>query len=93
MGDDRGWESGEAPEFPWQASAAKEAESPARPTRTKSGVSLPSARPTGGGWGGFSRPAYSHSMVAGGLELMSRSTRETPRTSLVMREEILASRS
>lgn len=39
------------------------------------------------------RGDHSHSMVAGGLELMSSSTRETPRTSLVMREEIFASRS
>jgi hypothetical protein len=31
--------------------------------------------------------------VAGGFELMSRTTRETPRTSLVMREEIFWSRS
>ena len=36
---------------------------------------------------------YSHSIVAGGLELMSSTTRLTPRTSLVMRLEITCSRS
>jgi hypothetical protein len=37
--------------------------------------------------------AYSHSMVAGGFELMSSTTRLTPRTSLVMRDEIFCSNS
>ena len=37
--------------------------------------------------------AYSHSMVDGGLEEMSYTTRLTPFTSLMMRPEILASRS
>jgi hypothetical protein len=36
---------------------------------------------------------YSHSMVPGGLDVMSRTTRLTSRTSLVMRVEILASTS
>ena len=36
---------------------------------------------------------YSHSIVAGGLELMSSTTRLTPRTSLVMRLEITCNRS
>ena len=36
---------------------------------------------------------YSHSMVAGGLELTSKTTRLTPRTSLVMRLEMCCSRS
>jgi len=36
---------------------------------------------------------YSHSMVAGGLELMSYTTRFTPGTSFTIREEILASTS
>ncbi len=34
---------------------------------------------------------YSHSMVAGGLELMSKTTRLMPRTSLMMRFEMRAS--
>ena len=37
--------------------------------------------------------AYSHSMVPGGLDVMSRVTRFTSRTSLVMRVEIRASTS
>ena len=37
--------------------------------------------------------AYSHSMVPGGFDVMSRVTRFTSRTSLVMRVEILASTS
>src|ERR1035438_129155 len=36
----------------------------------------------------FQQETYSHSIVAGGLELTSRTTRETPRTSLVIRLEI-----
>src|SRR5664280_2662260 len=36
---------------------------------------------------------YSHSMVAGGLELMSSTTRLTPRTSFVMRLEMRCNRS
>jgi hypothetical protein len=36
---------------------------------------------------------YSHSMVAGGFDEMSYTTRLMPRTSLMMRDEILASRS
>jgi len=36
---------------------------------------------------------YSHSMVAGGLELTSYTTRFTPLTSLIMRVEILPSKS
>lgn len=38
-------------------------------------------------------PGYSHSMVPGGLLVTSSTTRFTPSTSLVMRLEILASRS
>ncbi len=36
---------------------------------------------------------YSHSIVPGGFEVMSSTTRFTPDTSLVIRFEILASRS
>ena len=36
---------------------------------------------------------YSHSIVAGGLELTSNTTRETPRTSFVIRPEIFWRRS
>ena len=36
---------------------------------------------------------YSHSIVAGGLELMSYTTRFTPRTSLMIRPEMVASTS
>src|SRR4051812_3852842 len=36
---------------------------------------------------------YSHSIVAGGLELMSKTTRPTPRTSFVIRLETLRSSS
>src|ERR1700724_3508542 len=39
------------------------------------------------------KPAYSHSIVAGGLLLTSRTTRLMPRTSLVIRLEIFATRS
>src|SRR5439155_5640524 len=39
------------------------------------------------------RGPYSHSMVAGGLLLTSRTTRLIPRTSLVIRLELLATRS
>ena len=38
-------------------------------------------------------PPYSHSMVAGGFELMSYTTRLTPGTSLTIRDEIFASTS
>ncbi len=37
----------------------------------------------------FLQSPYSHSIVAGGLELTSSTTRDTPRTSLVIRVEIL----
>ena len=43
--------------------------------------------------GGRFQVPYSHSMVLGGLEEMSKTTRFTPCTSLMMREEILPSRS
>jgi hypothetical protein len=43
--------------------------------------------------GGLFQVPYSHSMVLGGLEEMSKTTRFTPCTSLMMREEILPSRS
>ena len=43
--------------------------------------------------GGLFQVSYSHSMVLGGLEEMSKTTRFTPCTSLMMREEILPSRS
>ena len=39
------------------------------------------------------RQIYSHSMVAGGFELMSRATRFTPATSLMIRLEARSSRS
>ena len=39
------------------------------------------------------RGAYSHSMVPGGLDVTSRTTRFTSRTSLVMRVEMRASTS
>ena len=38
---------------------------------------------------GLFQAGYSHSMVLGGLEEMSNTTRFTPLTSLMMREEIL----
>jgi hypothetical protein len=41
--------------------------------------------------GEIERAAYSHSMVAGGLEVMSNTTRFTPRTSFAMRLAIRAS--
>lgn len=43
--------------------------------------------------GNFKLWDYSHSMVPGGLEVTSRTTRLTPSTSLVMRLEIFESRS
>ncbi len=46
-----------------------------------------------GAGGGSNNGDHSHSIVAGGLELMSKTTRLTPRTSLVMRLEIRAIRS
>ena len=39
------------------------------------------------------RTYYSHSIVAGGFELMSYTTRLTPGTSFTIRDEILASTS
>ncbi len=42
---------------------------------------------------GYCVCSYSHSMVAGGLEVRSYTTRFTPRTSLTMRLETRASRS
>jgi hypothetical protein len=39
------------------------------------------------------RPPYSHSIVAGGLELMSYTTRLTPGTSFTIRELIVPSTS
>ena len=42
---------------------------------------------------GATRPAHSHSMVPGGLLVMSSTTRLTSRTSLVIRVEIRASTS
>ena len=42
---------------------------------------------------GRANPAYSHSMVAGGFELMSYTTRFTPGTSFTIRLLILASTS
>ncbi len=47
----------------------------------------------GGGRGRPGRAGYSHSMVAGGLEVTSSTTRLTSRTSLVMRVEIRLSTS
>ena len=46
-----------------------------------------------GGWDLVGRVTYSHSIVAGGLELMSYTTRFTPETSLTILLEILASTS
>ena len=43
--------------------------------------------------GGLFQISHSHSIVLGGLEEMSKTTRFTPCTSLMMREEILPSRS
>src|SRR6185312_13771242 len=43
------------------------------------------------GWASAPRPGYSHSMVAGGLLVMSRTTRLISWTSLVIRVEIVAS--
>ena len=43
--------------------------------------------------GGLFTRSHSHSMVLGGFEEMSKTTRFTPCTSLMMREEILPSRS
>src|SRR3954454_5453085 len=42
---------------------------------------------------GVIRQVYSHSMVPGGLDVTSRTTRFTSRTSLVMRVEIFSSTS
>ena len=39
------------------------------------------------------RPLYSHSIVPGGLDVMSRTTRLTSRISPIMREAICSSRS
>jgi hypothetical protein len=43
--------------------------------------------------GGGGEPAYSHSIVAGGFDEMSRATRLTPATSLMIRFEARSSRS
>ncbi len=42
---------------------------------------------------GRGSPDYSHSMVPGGFEVMSSTTRLTSRSSLIMREAIVSSRS
>jgi hypothetical protein len=51
-----------------------------------------SPRPTPPGWSGRSEH-HSHSIVPGGLDVMSSTTRLTSRSSLIMREAICSSRS
>ena len=65
-----------------------------RPTRATTERAWPPAMPVlfFGALRGMAA-GYSHSIVAGGLELMSKTTRLTPRTSLMMRLEMRASMS